>query len=55
MDLLKRNYDLAATAGTGAVFLALDVTVGIPWWLWAAYGALVAVQIGNRIINGWAR
>lgn len=55
MDLLKRNYDLAATASTGAVFLALDASIGIPWQLWAAYGALVVFQIGNRIIHGWAR
>lgn len=55
MDLLKRNYDLVATASTGAVFLALDTTVGIPWWLWAAYGALVIVQLGNRVVRGWAR
>ncbi|AJA43334.1 hypothetical protein VC60_gp33 [Mycobacterium phage Sbash] len=55
MDLLKRNYDLVATASTGAVFLALDTTIGIPWWLWAAYAALVIVQIGNRVARGWAR
>lgn len=55
MDLLRRNYDLAVTASTGAVFLALDTTYGIPRWLWIAYGVLVAVQIGNRIIRGWAR
>lgn len=55
MDLLKRNYDLVATASTGAVFLALDTTIGLPWQLWAAYGVVVAFQIGNRIIRGWAR
>lgn len=55
MDLLKRNYDLVATASTGTVFLALDTAIGIPWWLWAAWGVLVAVQVGNRIVNGWAR
>lgn len=55
MHTLKRNYDLVATASTGAVFLALDATIGIPWWLWAAWGALLAVQVGNRIVNGWAR
>jgi hypothetical protein len=55
MNLLRRNYDLVATASTGAVFFALDATVGLPWWMWAAYGVVVAAQIGNRIINGWAR
>lgn len=55
MNILRRNYDLVASASTGAVFLALDTTIGIPWWLWAAYGALVAVQLGNRVRNGWAR
>lgn len=55
MDTLKRNYDLVATAGTGATFLSLDLTIGLPWQLWAAYGVLVALQIGNRIARGWAR
>lgn len=55
MNLLRRNYDLVATASTGAVFFALDATVGLPWWMWAAYGVVVAVQLGNRAINGWAR
>lgn len=51
MDLLRRNYDLVATAITGTMFLAMDV----PAWLWWAYGALVVAQLGNRIINGWSR
>ncbi|WP_176562173.1 hypothetical protein [Mycolicibacterium palauense] len=51
MELLKKNYDLVATASTGAVFLAL----GVPWPLWVAWGALVLIQIGNRIVRGWAR
>lgn len=55
MDLLKRNYDLVATAGTGAAFLVLDATIGIPWPLWAAFAALVTVQIGNRMVRGWSR
>lgn len=55
MDLLKRNYDLVATASTGAVLLALDSTIGIPWPLWAAYGAIVVIQIGNRMARGWSR
>lgn len=55
MDLLRRNYDLAATAGTGATFLALDLTIGLPWPIWAAYGALVVVQVGNRVVRGWSR
>lgn len=55
MDLLKRNYDLVATAGAGATFLALETTIGLPWPVWAAYGTLVAVQIGNRIARGWNR
>lgn len=55
MNVLRRNYDLVATASTGAVFLALDATIGLPWPLWAAYGVLVAVQLGNRVIRGWSR
>lgn len=55
MQTLRRNYDLVATASTGAVFAALDTTIGIPWWLWAAYGVLVVAQVGNRIVHGWAR
>jgi hypothetical protein len=51
MDLLRRNYDLVATVGTGATFVALDV----PWWLWAAYGVMVTFQIGNRVVRGWSR
>ncbi len=55
MNLLQRNYDLAITAGTGATLLALHTTVGLPWPIWAAYAGVVAYQIGNRMINGWAR
>jgi hypothetical protein len=51
MHTLRRNYDLVATAGTAGVFLA----IGVPWPLWAAWGVLLAWQIGNRIIRGWAR
>lgn len=51
MKTLARNYDLVATAGTAGVFIA----VGAPWPLWAAWGALAAYQIGNRIVRGWAR
>lgn len=55
MDLLKRNYDLAVTVSTGAVLLALDTTIGIPWPLWAAYGVIVVAQLGNRMARGWSR
>lgn len=51
MHILKRNYDLVATVGTAGVFLA----VGVPWPLWAAWGALLTYQLGNRIARGWAR
>lgn len=51
MDLLRRNYDLVSTVGTGGVLLALDA----PWPLWAVYGVMVTLQIGNRIVRGWAR
>lgn len=51
MDLLRRNYDLVATVGTGATF----VTLGAPWWLWSAYGVMVTFQIGNRVVRGWSR
>lgn len=53
--MLRRNYDLVATVGTGGALLALSATIGLPWPIWAAYGVLVAVQIGNRIARGWAR
>ncbi|WP_157625789.1 hypothetical protein [Mycobacterium sp. 155] len=55
MEILRRNYDLAVTAGTGAVLLALDTTIGIPWPLWAVYGAIVVAQIRNRMARGWSR
>ncbi|MGB3485687.1 MAG: hypothetical protein WBB07_26150 [Mycobacterium sp.] len=55
MDLLRRNYDLVATANTGVVFLALALTIGLPWLLWAAYGVLVVVQLGWRVTRGWSR
>ncbi len=55
MNTLQRNYDLVASVSTGAVLLALDATIGIPWPLWAVYGVLVAGQLANRIIRGWAR
>lgn len=51
MELLRRNYDLVTTIGTGATFVAL----GVPGWLWAAYGVMVTFQIGNRVIRGWSR
>lgn len=54
MDLLKRNYDLLVTVSSGAVLFALDATIGIPWPLWAAYGAIVVIQIGNRMARGWS-
>ena len=54
-SLLRRNYDLVATATTGATLLALHLTIGLPWPIWAAYGTLTAAQIGNRIARGWAR
>ncbi|MGU3650665.1 hypothetical protein [Mycolicibacterium sp. A43C] len=54
-SLLSRNYDLVASASTGATLLALSATVGLPWPIWAAYGVLVAAQIGNRIARGWQR
>lgn len=43
--MLKRNYDLVATAGTAGAFLAL----GVPWPLWLALGALLTYQVSNRI------
>lgn len=51
IELLRRNYDLVATVGTGATFVAL----GVPWWLWVAYGLMVTVQVGNRVVRGWSR
>jgi len=51
MQKLRRNYDLVATVGTAGVFLAL----GVPWPFWAGWGVLVACQIGNRVLRGWAR
>ncbi|WP_165612748.1 hypothetical protein [Mycobacterium kubicae] len=51
METLTRNYDLVATASTAGVFLA----IGAPWPLWAAWGALLTGQIGNRVFRGWQR
>jgi hypothetical protein len=51
VDLLRRNYDLVATVGTGGVLLVLDV----PWPLWVVYGVTVTFQIGNRVVRGWSR
>lgn len=51
MELLRRNHDLVVTVGTGATFVGL----GVPWWLWAAYGVMVTFQIGNRVVRGWSR
>ena len=51
MDLLRRNYDLVATVGTGATL----VTLHTPWPLWAVYGVMVTLQIGNRDVRGWSR
>jgi hypothetical protein len=55
MDLLKRNYDLVVTASSGAVLFALDATIGIPWPLWAAYAAILILQVGNRMARGWSQ
>lgn len=55
MNTLRRNYDLVATASTGAALFALDATIGLPWPVWAVWGAIVVAQLGNRVRNGWAR
>lgn len=55
MEIVQRNYDLVASASTGATLFALDATVGLPWPLWAVYGVIVAGQLGNRVLRGWAR
>jgi hypothetical protein len=49
--MLKRNYDLVATVSTAGVLLIVHA----PWPLWAVWGVIVTYQLGNRIINGWAR
>jgi len=51
MQTLKANYDLVASASTAGVFLILNP----PWPLWATWGLVVAYQIGNRVVRGWAR
>jgi len=51
MQILRANYDLVATASTAGILLA----VGAPWPLWAAWGVLLSYQLGNRVVNGWAR
>ncbi len=51
MNAFRRNYDLVATISTAGVFLI----VGVPWPLWAAWGAMVALQLGNRVARGWSR
>lgn len=55
MDLLKHNYDIVGTALTGVSLLALTIAIGLPWPLWAVYGIIVAVLIGNRIARGQNR
>ncbi|MCC9185324.1 hypothetical protein [Mycolicibacterium mageritense] len=55
MNILQRNYDLVASASTGATLSALSATIGLPWPIWAVYGVVVAGQLGNRMIRGWAR
>lgn len=51
MDILRRNYDLVGTVSTAGVLLIVDA----PWPLWAVWGIVTALQIGNRIVRGWAR
>lgn len=51
MNVLRRNYDLVGTVSTAGVLLI----VGAPWPFWTVWGAVTAYQLGNRIINGWAR
>ncbi|WP_292990645.1 hypothetical protein [Mycobacterium sp.] len=51
MDTLRRNYDLVATASTAGVFAIVDT----PWPLWVAWGVMASLQVGNRVVRGWAR
>ncbi|WP_166436376.1 hypothetical protein [Tsukamurella asaccharolytica] len=43
--MLRRNYDLVATAGSAGVLLA----IGAPWPLWLVLGGIVTFQVANRI------
>ncbi|WP_293003832.1 hypothetical protein [Mycobacterium sp.] len=45
MSRLRANYDLVATASTAGVFMIVNA----PWPLWAAWGTVAALQIGNRV------
>ena len=49
MHALARNPDITVTITTGAILLALDTTIGLPWQLWLIYAAIVAVQIYWRV------
>jgi hypothetical protein len=51
MRTIRANYDLVTSVTVAGVLLA----VRAPWPLWAVWGVAVTYQIGNRIINGWAR
>ena len=51
MHTIRANYDLVGSVATAGILLI----VGAPWPFWAIWGAAVTYQLGNRIINGWAR
>jgi hypothetical protein len=51
MHTLRANYDLIGSVSTAGVLLAVHA----PWPFWAIWAAVVAYQVGNRCINGWAR
>lgn len=42
--MLRRHYDLVATAGTAGVLLI----VGAPWPFWLVWAGVLAYQVGNR-------
>jgi hypothetical protein len=51
MHTIKANYDIVGSISTAGVFMIVNA----PWPFWAAWGVVVAYQIGNRAVRGWSR
>ncbi|TCN51767.1 hypothetical protein EV641_109158 [Rhodococcus sp. SMB37] len=43
--MLRRNYDIVATIGSGAILTAL----GAPWPMWIVWGGIVVFITQDRI------
>lgn len=51
MRTMRANYDIIASVATAGVLLIVHA----PWPFWAVWATTVTYQLGNRVINGWAR